>query len=56
MKKLTNKQKEEIDLMVNERMEYLEYCINIPFREIISDLGIKNDEALVFAREIFFRG
>lgn len=54
MKKLTNKQKETIDLSVNDRMEDLEDCINMQLREMLDELGIKNDEAIVFARKVFY--
>lgn len=57
MKELTKKQKENIDGVICNRMDDLEDTINEAIKEVLADIGLKNNQdALVLAREIFFRG
>jgi hypothetical protein len=57
MKELTGLQKEKIEYAINEEMDNLEDNINDMLKGILIGIGLEdNQEALVFAREIFFKG
>lgn len=51
---LTGKQKKDIKESVNNNAEYLEEVINDRLTDIIQELGIETEDALPFAREIFY--
>lgn len=57
MKKLTGLVKENIEYMINSEIDSLEDNVNDMLKGILSQLGLENNqEALVFARKIFFKG
>ena len=55
--RLTEKQKKNIEEAINDRIDGLEDGLNEMFEKILIDIGLgHNQEALLYAREIFYRG
>lgn len=51
---LTKEEKDKIKDGVEASVEYLEEVLNDRLNEIIVDLGINDEDALLYAREVFF--
>lgn len=57
MKKLTQKDKSKIKEFINDRLDNLEDTVNNHLKSILEDIGLQNnEEALLYAREIFYQG
>ena len=60
--KLTLQEKRIIKYAIENKMEYLEDCLNYQLGEIVDDLNLKftfifqRVEAIALARKIFFKG
>lgn len=48
--------KEKIENLVSENMDDLEETLNSKLKKLLFDVGIKDQDSLIFAREVFFRG
>ena len=57
MSKMLNKdEKFRIEMAINNSMDTLEDVLNASLRDIIDEMKIKDEEAIVYAREVFFKG
>lgn len=53
---LSKDKKKKIEECINNSTDYLEDALNDRMREILEENSINDKDAIVYAREVFFRG